>query len=139
MPELDFIPYLKTLKPEDWDKMATAKWTVKDVVAHMVGWEKGDAEAIRRAYETKQPPWWVGVKDYDEFNQKSVDFYKNCTSEQLIAEWERWQREVEKEIARIGEDNLKKFPELFSWLSETGDYSHYGHHYRQIKKAAEGN
>lgn len=58
MSDPDFIAFLKTLKPENWGKMATSKWTVKDVVAHMVGWERGDVEAIKTSWETKEQPWW---------------------------------------------------------------------------------
>ena len=45
MSELDFVSYLKILKPEDWHKKVNDKWTVKDVVAHMIGWEKGDVKS----------------------------------------------------------------------------------------------
>ena len=139
---MDFISYLKTLKPEDWNKMATPKWTVKDVVAHMVGWERGDVEEIIRIWETKQPPWWKDNPNYDEFNAKWVEFYKNYTPEQLIAEWEMWQKKVSEEIKKIGYENIKSRPDLFDWLIEDGDNytlyeegSHYKHHLKQIKKA----
>ena len=71
---------------------------MKDVVAHMVGWERGDVEEIKRIWETKTPPWWKNDPNYDEFNYKWVGFYKDYTPEQLIAEWEMWQRKVTKEV-----------------------------------------
>src|SRR5258708_7708676 len=142
MPDPDFISYLKTLKPEDWNKMVTSKWTVKDVVAHMVGGEKGDVEALKKCWETKTPPWWKIQNDDDAFNAKAVEFYKNSTREKLVAEWERWQRKVQEEIGRIGKKNLKTRKDLFEWLFEGGEddrggenASHYKHHYIQIKKA----
>ena len=143
MPDSNFISYLKTLKPEDWSKMVTSKWAVKDVVAHMIGWEKGDVEVIRQTWETKKWPWWFESSDgYDDYNAKFVEFYKNYMPEQLITEWEMWQQKVQEEINKIGEENLKTRPDLFSWLFEgiedtrsTGTDSHYKHHYLQIKKA----
>src|SRR5271170_3412884 len=100
---IDFIAYLKTLKPEDWNKMATPKWSVRDVVAHMVGWEKRDPEIIRKTWKTKQLPWWMASQgEYDTFNAENVEFYKNYTPEELITEWEKWQRAVRTEIDRIG-------------------------------------
>src|SRR6185369_13130857 len=144
MPDPDFISYLKTLKPEDWNKMATSKWTVKDVVAHMVGWERGDVEAIKTSWETKQQPWWKIKPDDDAFNAKWVAYYKDYTPEQLITEWEMWQNRVGQEIDRIGYKNLQSRPDLFAWLFEgteddrgDGTESHYKHHYNQIKKAIE--
>ena len=141
MPDLNFIDYLKTLKPEDWNKKANSAWTVKDVVAHMVGWEKGDVETIKTCWKTKTAPWWKDVNDFDDFNAKSVKYYKNYTPKQLTKEWTLWQKKVQKEIDRIGKKNLKAYPELFDWLFEGGDersdlkISHYRLHYNQIKKA----
>ena len=124
--------------------MATTKWTVKDVVAHMVGWERGDAETIKQCWETKNQPWWKGVdkSSDDAFNAKWVEFYKDYTPEQLIIEWETWQCKVREIISQIGEQNLKTRMDLFAWLFEgvddnrsDGKSSHYKHHYQQIKEA----
>ena len=118
---MTFIDYLKTLKPEDWNKMATSKWAVKDVVAHMVGWETGDVKKIKRIWETKHPPWWKVSPNYDDFNAKWVDFYKDYTPQQLLEEWEMWQEKVEEEVDKIGYlDNIKTRPDLFDWLIEDG-------------------
>jgi hypothetical protein len=143
MPDVNFILYLKTLKPEDWNKKATNKWTVKDVVSHMIGWEKGEVQVIKETWETKKWPWWfASVEAYDDYNAKYVEFYKNYSPPLLIAEWEKWQKKVQEQIDRIGENNLKNHIELFYWLFEGVDDSrsdgtdgHYKHHYNQIKKA----
>ncbi|MEK7117953.1 MAG: hypothetical protein AAB861_04270 [Patescibacteria group bacterium] len=142
MSDLDFISFLKTLKPEDWNKMATKKWNVKDVVAHMIGWEKTDVEAIKTIWETKSAAWWKNIENYNNFNTKEVKYYKNYTPEQLIIEWEMWQSKVQHEIDRIGYENLKSYPDLFDWLLEGMEdsknnetNSHYMHHFQQIKKA----
>lgn len=135
---IDFIAYLKTLQPEDWDKKVNKNWTVKDVVAHMVGWEKGDVDVIRTAWETKQAPWFMNTDDYDEFNRKAVEYYKDYSSNELIEEWEKWQQRVQDEIDSIGEDNLRSRMDLFGWLFKTGDGSHYDEHYKQIKTTVEG-
>ena len=142
---IDFISYLKTLEPEDWGKMATPKWTVKDVIAHMVGWEKRDAEIITIFWKTKKrEPWMSTREEWDEFNRKEVERYKNYTPQQLIDEWQMWQKKVSEEIRNIGYQNIKSHPDLFDWiLEDEGHYtlneggSHYEHHYAQIKKAIE--
>lgn len=144
MPDIRFIEYLKTLKSEDWNKMATSQWTVKDVVAHMIGWERSDVEVIKKCWETKTPPWWKSKNEDDAFNAKWVEFYKNYSPDQLIAEWEMWQDKVQEVMDQIGAENLKAHPELFDWLYEgiddnrsNGKASHYKHHYNQIKFAVE--
>lgn len=145
---IDFIAYLNTLKPEDWKKMATPKWTVKDVVAHMVSWEKESCEAVVKAWETKQRPWFMETENYEDFNVQQVEYYAHYTPNQLLQEWKMWQKKIWEEIEQIGYDNVKAHPELFDWLmdgqtkteesytlNEGGD--HYRHHYEQIKKAVE--
>ncbi|HUY69876.1 MAG TPA: maleylpyruvate isomerase N-terminal domain-containing protein [Candidatus Tyrphobacter sp.] len=144
---LNFISYLKTLRPDDWDVKVTSKWTVKDVVAHMVGWEKRSAEVIKITWETKRlPRWMTSSEEYDDFNRKNIEYYRNRTPADLISEWESWQEKIQEEIDRIGEDNLKSRSDLFGWFfgKEKGnrpeDYTnknHYEHHYRQIRKALE--
>jgi hypothetical protein len=97
-------------------------------------------------WETKQVPWFMKNSDYDDFNAKAVEFYKDYTPGQLIAEWEMWQKKASEEIDRIGYYNLKSRPDLFDWLLEEendANYtmneggSHYEHHLKQIKKAVE--
>lgn len=82
----EFIAYLRRLRPEEWDVKVTDKWTVKDVVAHMVGWEKDDPAAIRNAWETKQLPWFYATDAYDEFNKRSVEFYRDYAPHELLEE-----------------------------------------------------
>jgi len=149
MSDLDFISYLKILKPEDWHKMATSKWTVKDVVAHMVGWEKRDAEVIPIFWQTKKrEPWMSTNSEYDKFNAESLEYYKDYSPEQLISEWEMWQKKISEEIDKIGYTNIKSRPDLFDWLLEDEDKennnytltdggTHYEHHLKQIKAAVE--
>jgi len=139
MSETDFIAYLKTLKPEDWDKKVTDQWAVKDVVAHMVGWEKEAARIIKSIWEKKKIPWFYKTDDYDNFNKKAVEYYKEYKPNELIEEWEKWQSKVDKEISRIGEDKLRARPDLFGWLFEEGSNSHANEHYQQIKNVIENN
>lgn len=135
---IDFIAYLETLKPEDWNKKVTDRWTVKDVVAHMVGWEKRDAEVIKIFWETKKrSPWMSTREEWDEFNRKEVERYRDYDPRRLLSEWRFWQRKVAEEINAIGYDDIKKHPDLFDWiLKDEGYYtlneggSHYEHHYK---------
>lgn len=131
----DFLDHLKKLQPEDWVKQATSKWTVKDIVAHMIGWEKHDPQIIQETWQTKELPWWRSEENYDEFNKKEVEFYKEWKPEALIKELELWQNKVTQEIESVGEGNLRGNIELFGWLFDESETSHYAHHLKQIKQA----
>jgi hypothetical protein len=136
----DFLNYCQTLAPADWQKMVTSKWTVKDVVAHLLGWEREDPEIIQQAWATKTPPWFESTNERDDaFNQRAIDEFHDVPPDQLLAELARWQDKVEQTIQAIGEDELKKYPKIFRWLFEGPNGSrgnkHYQHHYGQIVKA----
>ena len=137
MPEIDFITYLKTLKPEDWQKKVADGRTIKEVIAHMVGWEKHDPGIIRTTWKTKKIPWFYQTDDYEDFNKKNIEYYKDYKPAELIKEWEKWQKKVKEEIDRIGEDKLKPRPDLFGWLFDKSEKSHYNLHYQEIRAVIE--
>jgi len=132
----NFITLLRQLKPEEWDKKVNDKWTVREIVAHMVAWERDDPEIIKKSWETKEKPWFVNnnSEDDNKFNKKALEYYRSFSPKQLIDEWEFHQKKVKETITEIGEDNLKHYPECFGWLFDDSKDSHYNHHYNQIKK-----
>ena len=67
---MDTLAFFRNLKPEDWDKRVTDLWTVKDVLAHLVGWEREVALEFRRTWGTDKKPWFVAIDDYNDFNKK---------------------------------------------------------------------
>jgi len=134
MPVSELISYLKTLSQNDWNKKITDEWTVKDMIAHLVGWEKGDPGLIKSTWQTKEKPWFMKTKEYDAFNRQSVEYYKNFTPAELIAEWKKWRDKVKEVIMEIGEDKLRAHPDLFGWLFDQGANSHTNIHFKQIKK-----
>ena len=133
---MDFISYCRGLKPEDWRKKVNEKWTVKDVVAHMVGWEKEVARVLLEAWRTGQKPWFIEAENYDEFNSKSVEGYTGYSPEDLLLEWESFQNRLNDLITEIGEENLRKLSG-FDWVFDGGEDGHYAHHLRQIKEVVE--
>lgn len=138
---MDFISYLKTLKPVDWDKKVTDQWTVKDVVAHMVGWEKESVRVLKDFLKNgKGNPWFINTDGYDEFNAKLVKHYKNYSTRRLIQEWEKYMGEIEALIDRVGEKRLRGRKDM-QWLfenTEEGYQGHYSHHLKQIEKVVGG-
>ncbi len=136
---MDFIEFLRKIEPEMWGVRATSKWTVKDVVAHMVGWEKESVKTLREFKENgTDNPWFMKKDaDYTEFNDGAVLFYSEYSPEQLLAEWEKLQNELEMLIKNIGEDILRARPDM-EWVfdeSKDGHEGHYEHHLKQIKEA----
>jgi len=133
---MDFIEYCKNLKSEDWRVQVTDKWTVKDVVAHMVGWEKVGVEALEKYLKIGgNKPWFMESGDYDNFNTEQVEFYKNHSPKELLKEWQDWQIKIEKLIKKIGEKKLRINKDMEWLFDEEKEDGHYKHHLDQIKKA----
>lgn len=131
---MSFIEYLRNLNPEDWNVKATDKWTVKDVVAHLVGWEKEVANTLEVSRKTGEPAWFMKQENWDKFNKQNTEFYKDYSLEKLLNEWEMWQKKLEVKIKELGEQELRDDKDV-EYLFDEGDDNHYEHHWKQIRKA----
>lgn len=131
--------YLGNLREEQWNIKVDSNWTVKDILAHLVGWENECTKQIPIIWQTKEKPWFVKTNDYAAFNKKSIEEYKNFSPRQLLDEWYEWREELEKAAKKIGEGEMKAEKELFAWYFEGTDFDetgvdHYTEHLNQIKK-----
>ncbi|MCX6813255.1 MAG: hypothetical protein NTV77_02075 [Candidatus Azambacteria bacterium] len=131
---MDIITFFRDIKESDWDVPITKKWRVKDVLSHLVGWERECAQELPKVFETGNEPWFMLTDDYDDFNERIFQEFKNCSSEALISELEKWQGALEKEIQTIGEERIRQRPHM-DWVFDEGDEPHFEHHIKQIKKA----
>ena len=67
---MDVIPNLKNLSESDWYLKATDKWLVKDIVSHLIGWEREVSNCFLDSWENGVEPWFMKIDDYSEINQK---------------------------------------------------------------------
>ncbi len=125
-----FIEYLEKLEDKDWRVMVNSKWTVKDAVSHLVGWEDECAKVLKQSLKTEKKPWFLEDENYDEFNRKNIEKYKSYTPKELLEKWKHLAKVTEEVIKNAGgEERLLKEKE---WLF---DDSHYLEHWEQIKRA----
>lgn len=130
----EFFRLLENLKDEEWDIKVDNEWAIKDVVAHLVGWEKECVQILEETWKTKEKPWFLKTDDYNEFNKKNAQEYENYSPKELLKEWKFWQNSLDEKIEKIGENNLRQNPELFEWVFDEGEDGHYLEHFNQIKK-----
>jgi len=136
---MNFVEYCKIFKSEDWKVMVTDKWNVRDVVTHMLVWEKQGVKYLKNFIarsESEPLKDWDKVK-YDSYNEESLKSYKDHTPKQLIEEWETFQVEVGKLIAQVGESELRQHKGM-RWIlgKEDGtESSHYDNHHQKIRDA----
>ncbi len=142
---MDLIPYLKSISESDWYLRATDEWLVKDMVSHLIGWEREVSKNFMTAWEKGIEPWFMKVDDYTEFNQKIYAEFKDWTPSALLDEFEKWTKDLDEQIEKVGKENLEKRRKEFDWVLDDGENedentdtgSHFGHHLDQIKRAVE--
>jgi len=132
---MDIIKFFKSLTLEDWSKKVTDKWTVKDVLSHLVGWDREVVIELKNTFGKEKEPWFMATDDYTEFNDKIYDEFKNSSPEELLIEFEKWEKAWEQEIKNIGENKIRQ-KEHMGWVfdEDVGDEPHFEHHVNQVKK-----
>ncbi len=131
---MDTISFFKNLKPEDWEKPVTELWKVKDVLAHLVGWEREIAQELPKAWENSEDPWFMDTDNFNNFNAEIYEEYKDFSPAQLLAELKEWQNALDEEIERIGEDDIRN-SNYSEWVFDEGREPHFEHHINQVRQA----
>jgi hypothetical protein len=132
----ELIKFLTNLSRDKWAAKVNDHWTIKDVVAHLIGWDEEAAKVIPEALVSDKDPWFLNIGNYDEFNKKSVLKYEKLTPNELLNKLQEADNILNKVIEKYGADNLKHRPG-FKWMFEENEESHSIQHLRQIKKALE--
>jgi hypothetical protein len=127
------IKFLNNLSEDKWAIKVNPRWTVKDVVAHLIGWAEEATKVIPVAMKSDEDPWFMNLKNYDEFNNKSVLKYGKLRPKELLNKIQKVDNALSKVIEKYGVENLKHRPG-FKWMFEENEESHSIHHLRQIRK-----
>lgn len=88
-------------------------WTVKEVVAHITGWDDATIKMLH-AHATGEPldaPEWISI---DQFNEQSVETRKPLSYEQTVREWELTRIQLKNLIDDIPVDKMVE-PLEFLW------------------------
>ncbi len=129
----EILQFCDELQPSDWQKMATSTKTVKDVLAHLVGWQREVATEFEKSIRG-QEPWFISVSNYDDFNDRIDKEFKTISAKDLLKEFRKWDDTLERRISELGEDMLRRRKEA-EWVFDEGDDGHFLEHFNQIKRA----
>ena len=81
------VDAIVVLPPERVDEIFIGEWTVKDLVAHLVGWDLTNLAAIREILDGEYPSFFQFYdKDWRSYNASLVKQYKIEPFPDLIAE-----------------------------------------------------
>ena len=124
-----FLAEVKKMESNLADKeIDPGKWTFKEMVAHIVGWEKEVAvrfiEFIRGSTEDVN-------YDINSFNKNSVDSRQLQTWQETVYELQEAQTDLQEIISKIGEDDLRVEKRFQLWVNVL--IRHYKQHLKQLK------
>jgi hypothetical protein len=101
---------LPTIDPE---KEIYPGWTIKDMLAHMTGWDDATIDSLK-AHVVDRPPSVPAIRSLDEYNSGTVTSRHDLNYDQVVKEW-RLTRQVLRTL--IEQMPLDKFfePVVVPW------------------------
>lgn len=105
---VSFVQSLRNLDEEIWNSpIEEGKWTTCDVVAHIMLWDKYFLEeAIRNI--TNHQPLTVRHLDFNEFNNKAVEYAKGKSKQEIIDMAIYYRKEIIRHLGFISEEDFTK-------------------------------
>ena len=125
----EFLEVIINVDPKLSEKKGICgSWSAKDIVAHIVAWEKEVIERFRLFMEgiTSDNDY-----DIDTFNQKSVTDRKEFSWGEIYNELKLAQDELKQVNESIIQENINTDKRFIEWIGILID--HYKHHMSQIK------
>jgi hypothetical protein len=94
---------LEGLLPQiDLRKEIYPGWTIRDLLAHVTGWDIATIDAIR-AFLNGTPTFSSGIHDLDEYNALSISARTGLDDGQIISEWRLTRQELRSIVEQFPE------------------------------------
>ena len=127
--ESDFIQTVKNIDPGISEQVGVCgNWSIKQVVAHITGWEK---EVIKRFRDFSTGKAANVKYDIDDFNRRSVESRSNLSWNDTVKELEAAQQELQLLNDSLDEQKINKDKKFVEWTLIL--LKHYKHHNAQLK------
>lgn len=137
---IDFAQDLKTIGEEHWNiPISEGKWTLKDVLSHIMLWDKYFYEEGIEKIKLGSP-LTVRNLNFDEFNANAIEYAKSQTRDSILEQLIEYRIKIINVISGLPEEEYskeykdgdgKKFS-IRTYLR--GFISHDKHHKKQIEK-----
>lgn len=120
-----FQRLLDKVGPERMDKPGVnGEWSMKDIVAHMTGWQHrmvNEVEAASKGKPKPPLPWGSNLESEDATNEWIYDRYKGRSVEEVLEETEALYQKLVGLIRGLPEDVRIEFREPRYYLIWLGD------------------
>lgn len=90
------------IPPDYHDQAFLGIWSIKDLLAHLIGWDYANIEAVKAVIEGKLPEFYGYIdKDWRSYNARLVGLYKKDTVFELIRDARVSHRALNDQVAEI--------------------------------------
>jgi hypothetical protein len=134
-----------TLPPEKQDQVFLGVWSVKDLLAHLIGWDYTNIEATKSILAGEVPEFYSHRdRDWQTYNASLVDRYKKDDFTELLYAVEASQRALMGFLGTVPAEEFhkdkgirfKRYKVTIARLLQA-EAEDEEEHYRQIKEFAE--
>lgn len=102
---LALIQALDSFPKDKREEVLFGSWTIKDIAAHISGWNIIGTKAVRNLKQGKTPPWAGSVA---QFNRRNVKKRKNWSWEKVYEELVRVSKEFTEEYEGLPKELWEK-------------------------------
>lgn len=131
----EWISFVSEIREMDWQiTIAEGKWSVQDIVSHILLWDKYFFEAAISPI-LNNTPLTLTHMDFEQFNQDAIEYGKTKTKEELIKMTIQYRNMILESIEGFEDDKFtKEYADgNFTVISYLRDFIwHDQHHIRQI-------
>lgn len=143
-----FIPYVVTLNDLDenhWNSpIAEGKWSLKDVICHIMLWDKYFYEEAIEKMKQKRPLTLQHL-NFDEFNANARGYSKTQTKEEIVQQFVNYRTKIIQDISGLSEeDYIQEYLDGDNHAFSIQEYligfvPHDEHHKQQIENYLQRN
>ena len=97
------------LSKRQWDEVFLGTWSMKDLLAHLIGWDDTNLEAIQDVLEGKLPAFYeYRDPNWQTYNAMLVKMYKVDTSKDLLSRVRASQEKLIQFLRTVPPENFNK-------------------------------
>ena len=105
---------IENLLPKiDPTKQIYVGWTIKEMLAHMTGWDDATIDSLR-AHVVGRPPSLDAIRSLDEYNEHTVNSRNDLDYDHVLKEWRLTRQVLRTLIEQMPEDKFIQ-PLLVPW------------------------
>jgi hypothetical protein len=128
--EKDFNQVIESMNVKIRDKkIANGKWSAKEILAHIVGWE---VEVKKQFKVFLANPDVDDNYDIDSFNKSAVELRKYLSWDQIVTELKTAQSELSGFLTKLTQNEIDEEKRFIEWVDVL--VNHYTHHVKQLKQ-----